>query len=229
MLPELLRAVSAVDGLRWIRLFYCYPSRLTRRVIDAIANTPGVCAYVDMPLQHSSDRVLRQMARPANEGRYLRLVERLRAASPDIAIRTTFIVGFPGETDEEFEDLMRFAAEARFDRAGVFEYSTEDATPAATMRGGVPDSVRRERRDRFMRQQRAISEECGARWIGRDIEVLVESASSRAGRPDRVGRSFRDAPEIDGLVRVLNCAAAPGEFVTARVTAAQPYDLLATC
>jgi ribosomal protein S12 methylthiotransferase len=242
MLPALLRELSQVDGVRWLRLFYCYPSRVNAAVIEAIATTPKVCQYIDMPLQHADDDVLRAMRRPMNADAYLRILSQFRAASPDVAIRTTFIVGFPGETEAQFENLMRFVEAAQFDRVGVFEYSTEDGTPSADLPGRVPSRVKRARKDKLMRLQQQISLARNQAWVGREIEVLVEE-TGRRGDGERtsmsptlplshsptlaVGRSFRDAPEVDGQVYVSGCNAQPGEFISARVTAARAYDLIA--
>lgn len=229
MLPRLLRDLSTVTGLRWIRLFYCYPSRVNAKVIEAITGTPGVCPYIDMPLQHVDPDVLRAMRRPGSAASYRRLVERFRAASPDAALRTTFIVGFPGETESAFDGLMRFVEEVQFDRVGVFEYSREDGTPAARLPGQVTPALRRSRRERLMRLQQAVSLERGRRWIGRELEVLVERCGApRSGEGAvAIGRSFRDGPEIDGVVRLRGGAVTPGEFVRARVTDASAYDLMA--
>ncbi len=234
MLPRLLREVAAVDGVRWVRLFYCYPTRVNARVIEAIAGTPGVCQYIDMPLQHADSDVLRAMARPGSAASYMRLIQRFREASPDIALRTTFIVGFPGETRAAFGRLMDLVEHARFDRVGVFEYSREDGTPSAALDRQVRPATKRARRDRLMRLQQDISLERNRRWIGRELEVLVEgfaAPSARAGAAAAesvaIGRSFRDGPEIDGLVRVRGGAMAPGEFVRVRVTDAGVYDLSA--
>lgn len=232
MLPELLRALSQVSGVHWLRLFYCYPSRVNTKVIEAIATTPKVCQYIDMPLQHADTEVLRAMRRPMNGDAYMRILDQFRAASPDVSIRTTFIVGFPGETDAQFDNLIRFVEQAQFDRVGVFEYSTEDGTPSADLPHRVPSRIKRARKDRLMRLQRDISLERNRAWIGRRLEVLVESTrpvgpveyreSSRI-----TGRSFRDAPEIDGQIIVSGIDAKPGEFIHARITHAQPYDLIA--
>ncbi len=225
-LPELLKELSQVDGIRWIRLFYCYPSRVNRGVIDAIANTPKVCHYIDMPLQHADNEMLRAMRRPMTYDGYLKLLADFRAAAPDVAIRTTFIVGFPGETKQHFENLERFVEEAQFDRVGVFEYSVEDGTPSAEMLPKVPSRAKRSRKEALMERQQAISLACNRKWVGRELEVLVES-SSPLEPTTAIGRSFRDAPEIDGQVYIRRCAALPGTFVRARVTEARPYDLMA--
>src|SRR5207248_8030432 len=237
MLPALLRELSQVDGVRWLRLFYCYPSRVNAAIIEAIATTPTVCQYIDMPLQHADADVLRAMRRPGNGDSYLRLVQRFRAASPDVAIRTTFIVGFPGETEEQFENLLRFIEAAQFDRVGVFEYSVEDGTPSAVLPGRIPTRIKRARKDRLMRLQQEISLSRNRSWIGREMEVLVEATNDQRPTTNSipsalrrssfvVGRSFRDAPEIDGEVTVTGSDAPPGEFITARITDARIYDLV---
>lgn len=224
-LPQLLAALSEVEAIHWIRLFYCYPSRVNRGVIEAIATTPKVCHYIDMPLQHADDAMLRAMRRPMSYAGYLQLLSDFRAAAPDVAIRTTFIVGFPGETPQQFETLERFVEEAQFDRVGVFEYSVEDGTPSAEITPKVSARVKRARKDALMQRQQSISLACNGRWVGREIEVLVESQTADK-TPTVCGRSFRDAPEVDGLVYVRNCTAAPGEFVRARIVEARPYDLI---
>jgi ribosomal protein S12 methylthiotransferase len=225
-LPELLRELSRVEGVYWIRLFYCYPSRVNRGVIEAIATTPKVCHYIDMPLQHADNAMLRAMRRPMSYDGYRKLLADFRAAAPDVAIRTTFIVGFPGETRERFATLERFVDEAQFDRVGVFEYSVEDGTPSAEMEPKVLARTKRTRKEALMQRQQAISLACNRRWVGRELEVLVESRSPR-DVTTAVGRSFRDAPEIDGQVYVRRCAALPGTFVRTRVVEARPYDLVA--
>lgn len=225
-LPELLKELSEVDGIRWIRLFYCYPSRVNRGVIEAIATTPKVCHYIDMPLQHADNEMLRAMRRPMSYEGYLKLLRDFRAAVPDVSIRTTFIVGFPGETRRHYETLERFVEEAQFDRVGVFEYSVEDGTPSATMTPKVSSRIKRERKEGIMQRQQAISLACNRKWIGREMHVLVEGRSPLEGTT-AVGRSFRDAPEIDGQVYVRRCAALPGSFVRVRVAEARPYDLVA--
>jgi ribosomal protein S12 methylthiotransferase len=224
-LPELLRELAKIDPVRWIRLFYCYPSRVSREVIEAIAGTPKVCQYIDMPLQHADDELLRAMGRPAGYRRYLELLARIRAESPDVAIRTTFIVGFPGETKAQFATLERFVEEAQFDRVGVFEYSVEDGTPSADMEPKLPARVKRARRERLLALQQPISLERNRAWIGREMEILVESRSE-SDSSAAVGRSFRDAPEVDGMVIVRGCTAEPGSFVRARIVDAMPYDLI---
>ena len=224
-LPQLLRELSTIDGIHWIRLFYCYPSRVNRGIIEAIATTPKVCHYIDMPLQHADNEMLRMMRRPMTYDGYLKLLSDFRSAAPDVAIRTTFIVGFPGETDAHFANLEQFVDEAQFDRVGVFEYSVEEGTPSGTMPNRVPTRIKRQRKDALMRRQQAISLACNQKWLGREMEILVEERV--ADDPTTaVGRSFRDALEIDGLVSVRNCTAELGTFVQVKITDALPYDLV---
>lgn len=225
-LPELLRELAQIDGPRWLRLFYAYPSRVNRGVIEAIATTPKVCHYIDMPLQHADNEMLRLMRRPMTYDGYLKLLAEFRAAAPDVALRTTFIVGFPGETKEHFATLERFVDEAQFDRVGVFEYSVEEGTPSADMEGRVPSRIKRARKDKLMARQQPISLACNQRWVGSEMDVLIEGRSP-LDITTSTGRSFRDAPEVDGQVYVKRCAAPLGTFVRTRITEARPYDLVA--
>jgi len=219
-LPRLLRELNAVEGIDWIRLLYFYPNRLTDEVIEAMATLPKVLPYVDIPLQHVHPETLKRMKRPWDGDRYLRLFEKVRAAMPDVAIRTTFIVGFPGETDEEFSALLSFVEEARLDRVGAFVFSREPGTPSFDMEGQVPFRVKRQRYDKLMSLQQRVSRSVNESYIGREIVVIVEDVVEGW----RVGRSHRDAPEIDGLVFVEN-EGAVGEIVRVKVTGAEEYDL----
>lgn len=225
-LPELLRELSQIDPIRWIRLFYCYPSRVTRGVIEAIATTPRVCHYIDMPLQHADNAMLRVMRRPMTYDGYLKLLADFRKAAPDVALRTTFIVGFPGETKAHFATLERFVEEAQFDRVGVFEYSVEEGTPGALIDPKVPSRTKRARKEALMQRQQPISLARNQRWVGREMEILIEGRSALEVTT-AIGRSFRDAPEVDGKVYVRRCSAPPGAFVRARIVEARPYDLIA--
>jgi ribosomal protein S12 methylthiotransferase len=225
-LPELLIQLSAIESIRWIRLFYCYPSRVNRGIIEAIATTPKVCHYIDMPLQHADDEILRAMRRPMSYAGYIKLLSDFRNAAPDVAIRTTFIVGFPGETPKHFSTLQRFVEEAQFDRVGVFEYSVEDGTPSAQMKPLVSSRTKSSRKSALMELQQPISLERNKSWIGREMEVLVEGRSA-VDITTAVGRSFRDAPDVDGKVYVRRCTSMPGSFVRARVVEARTYDLIA--
>ena len=219
-LPKLLRELNAVDGIEWIRLLYFYPNRLTDEVIETMATSEKVLPYIDIPLQHAHPETLRRMKRPWDGERYLRLFEKVRAAMPSCAIRTTFIVGFPGETQEEFDYLMDFTEQARLDRVGAFVFSKEPGTPAHDMDAQVPFRVKRQRYDQLMTLQQGISLEMNQSWIGKEIEVLVED--KRDGW--LIGRSHRDAPEIDGLVFARGNAEL-GQIVRMKITDAEPYDL----
>ncbi len=223
-LPELLETLSAVSGLRWLRLLYCYPTMVRQPLIDALRAFPNVIPYIDMPLQHGDNAMLKAMKRGGSVDQYKRLFERMRAALPDLTLRTTFLVGFPGETDAHFDTLLRFVEDMKFDRVGVFTYSPEEGTPSFHLPCPVPARIMRERKDRLLAAQQPISLQSNTAWVGRDLDVLVEGHRDNAA----YGRSFRDAPEIDGAVLLPGCAAAPGTFVRARVVSAQPYDLVAT-
>ncbi len=222
-LPELLRALAPVEGLQWLRLLYCYPTMVRQPLLDALCELPQVISYIDMPLQHGDDQMLKAMKRGGSVEQYKRLFGKMRETLPDLALRTTFLVGFPGETDAHFDALLDFVREMRFDRLGVFTYSAEEGTPAFDLPGAVPPKEMRARRDALMAAQQPISLANNQKWLGRTLNVLIES---RRGA-DAVGRSFRDAPEIDGEVVVQNCDGCPGEMIAARITQAQPYDLQA--
>jgi ribosomal protein S12 methylthiotransferase len=222
-LPRLLEQLGKLDGLRWVRLLYCYPTMMTDRLIQTMADTPNVAHYVDVPLQHGDDGMLRRMKRGGSVASYSRLFERLRAAMPDIALRTTFLVGSPGEDDAAFENLRRFVEVSRFDRLGVFEYSPEEGTPGFAMTPRVPKKTAAARRRALMAAQQPISQAINTAFIGRELDVLIEG---RKG-DDLIGRSYRDAPEIDGSVLVRGGDAAPGDWLRVRVTEALPYDLVA--
>ncbi|MGQ9677319.1 MAG: 30S ribosomal protein S12 methylthiotransferase RimO [Chloroflexota bacterium] len=229
-LAELLDTiVQQVPELSWIRLLYAYPQFITPRLLETMARHRQVLRYVDLPLQHAHPEVLKRMGRPHGDPR--ELIKRLRAALPEVALRTTFIVGFPGETEEEFRTLLDFVEDTRFDRVGVFTYSAEEGTAAATMPGQVPEKVKRRRYDRAMRLQQKISLELNRQWVGRSLDVLIEARveagdSGGTGTLGQwVGRSFRDAPEIDGLVFVKGHAAI-GQIVPAHITGAMEYDLV---
>ena len=222
-LPELLRALAEVEGIRWLRLLYCYPTMVRQPLIDALSELAQVIPYIDMPLQHGDDVMLKAMKRGGSVEQYKRLFGKMRDALPDLALRTTFLVGFPGETDAQFENLLGFVQEMRFDRVGVFTYSAEEDTPAFDLPGAIPTKVMRARRDALMAAQQPLSLASNQKWLGRTLDVLVES---RRGA-DAVGRSFRDAPEIDGAVVVRGCDATPGTLVAAHIVEAAHYDLTA--
>ncbi|HEX5689408.1 MAG TPA: 30S ribosomal protein S12 methylthiotransferase RimO [Roseiflexaceae bacterium] len=209
----------------WLRLMYAYPHGITERLIETMARRPQICAYLDMPLQHAHPDTLRRMRRPPDADRTLGIIRDLRAAMPDIALRSTFIVGYPGETREEFVALLNFLEQAQIDRVGVFRYSREPGTPAAELAGQVRAPVIERRWHEAMQLQQQISRERNGRWLDRTIEMLVEGqGAADDGAPLIVGRSFRDAPEVDGQVLAWGTAA-PGSFVNLRVTQALDYDL----
>lgn len=219
-LPRLLRELNEVEGIEWIRILYFYPNRLTDEVIEAMATLPKVVPYIDIPLQHSHPDTLRRMKRPWDGDRYLAVFEKVRKAIPEVAIRTTFIVGFPGETDAEFEHLIDFTQAARLDRVGAFTFSREPGTPSHDMPDQVSSKVKNERYDRLMRTQQRISTEINREWVGKELRILVDDIQEGW----LVGRSHRDAPEIDGLVFARG-EGAPGDMLTVTVDSAEPYDL----
>ncbi len=220
-LAALLPAILAeAPELTWLRVMYAYPQHIDSRLIDALAADPRICHYLDLPLQHGHPDLLRRMRRPHDPEAIVRLVDALRAAMPDIALRTTFIVGFPGETEAEFQALLDFMGAMRFDRVGVFTYSRERGTPAAGLPAQVPPHVRRERYERAMAFQQEISRQRNAAHVGRTLPVLIEGAEGGVS----AGRSYRDAPEIDGLV-LVDGPQPVGEFLPVRITGAMEYDL----
>lgn len=225
-LVYLLRRLGRVDGLRWIRVMYAYPSTLSDGILDAIATEEKVVKYVDVPLQHASEPVLKRMKRPAGRGNLLGMIERIRARVPGVALRTSFIVGFPGETDEDFERLLQFVETVEFEHVGVFTYSREEGTSAHALRGRVPARVQRTRRRRLMALQERISLRRNRRRLGERVEVLVEGTHADSDLLLR-GRLATQAPEIDGQVIVNDGVAAPGSFVGCEVTEAHPHDLVA--
>jgi ribosomal protein S12 methylthiotransferase len=209
----------------WLRLMYAYPHGISERLIDTIARHPQICAYLDMPLQHAHPNTLRRMRRPPDTDRTKAIIRDLRAAMPDIALRSTFIVGFPGETREEFAELLAFLEEVQLDRVGVFRYSQEPGTHAATLPEQVRERVTERRWHEVMRLQQGISLARNQRWQGRTIQILIEGqGTSEDGAPLVVGRSFRDAPEVDGQVFAWGTAP-EGSFVNVRVSQALEYDL----
>ncbi|HET7754435.1 MAG TPA: 30S ribosomal protein S12 methylthiotransferase RimO [Anaeromyxobacteraceae bacterium] len=230
-LHDLLPELCKVDGIRWIRLHYAYPRDFPDALVDVIAREPKIVKYLDMPLQHSSDRLLSSMRRGRDSTFLRELLAKLRERVPGIAIRTALIVGLPGETEEDFEDLLSFVAEQRFERLGVFEYSREEGTLAATLAGQVSDAVKRDRFDRVMQVQREIAHEHAAAQVGRRLEVLVEG---RAEETEHLlaGRNSQQAPEIDGLTYLnefadgIPAVAYPGDLVTVEITDAGDYDLV---
>lgn len=220
LLNEIVRNAPDLD---WIRIMYAYPGYVTDELIETMARHPQILPYLDIPLQHGSRETLKRMRRPANIEWVHRTVEKLRRAMPDLAIRTTFIVGYPGETDEEFEQLQAFVRELRFDRVGVFTYSYEASTPSATVARQVPDDVKEARLDALMSIQQQISLEKNQEQLGRTLPILVEGYGDGVS----IGRSYRDAPEIDGMVFVPG-ELPVGEIVPVHIDGAMVYDLSGT-
>jgi len=221
-LAELLeRLVPVVPQVDWIRLMYAYPGRVTERLIETMAAHRQILPYLDLPLQHAHPSVLRRMHRPGNVAEVRRTIAQLRTTMPEIAIRSTFLVGYPGETEAEFQALLDFVAEMEFDRVGVFVYSHEEGTPAARLKDDVRPEVKEERRERLMEVQQSISLAKNRALVGRRLDVLVEGWGDGLS----VGRSYRDAPEIDGLV-LVQAKLPVGEIVPVRITAALEYDLV---
>lgn len=225
MLPELLRQLCRIENLRWIRLLYCYPEEITDELIDVMASEPKICHYIDMPIQHSEDGILKRMGRRTNKAELVSIIQKLRNVIPDIAIRTTLITGFPGEQEEDYEELYRFVNEIEFDRLGVFTYSREEDTPAAGMSEQIPEDVKKKRRDELMELQQAISYEHGERMVGETIEVLVEGYLYK--EDVYVGRSYKDAPKVDGVVFISSPEELlSGTIVKVRITGFEEYDLI---
>ncbi|MFS0727911.1 30S ribosomal protein S12 methylthiotransferase RimO [Paenibacillus sp. 1P07SE] len=223
MLPELLNRVSKVPGIVWVRLHYAYPGFFTDELLEEMASNPKICNYIDMPLQHSEDRILKRMRRPGRQRDVRELIAKIRSRMPEAALRTSIIVGFPGETEEDFERLCAFVREVKFDRLGVFTYSSEEDTPAVRLPDHVPDEVKEWRANTLMEIQREVSKDNGSKYVGREIDVLVERYD---GRSDvYIGRSQYDAPEIDGEVFITKASAAIGEIQKVKVTHAYEFDL----
>ena len=226
-LPNLIESIcDAAPELRWVRLMYAYPGAVSDRLIKVMATRPQVLHYVDIPLQHGHPDVLKRMRRPANVDWVYRTLEKLRAAMSDLAIRTTFIVGYPGETEAEFDALCKFVTDLKFDRVGAFTYSFEPGTPSANLPNQLADEVKRERYERLMALQQPISLGKNQSLVGKTLDVLIEGQ----GDGLTVGRTYRDAPEIDGLVVIEPTGGYAsdvplGEFVPVRITGAMEYDL----
>src|SRR6185503_3049375 len=224
-LAYLLRRLDRIDGLRWVRVMYAYPATLSDGILDAMASAEKVVKYVDIPLQHASDSVLKRMKRPTGRGNLLGMIERIRARVPGVAIRTSFIVGFPGETDADFQELLDFVEAARFDNVGVFTYSDEEGTSSFDLDARVAPGVKEKRRRRLMAAQKRIATRRNRKRIGERFEVLVEGTHPESDLLLR-GRSAAQAPDIDGMIVIADGAAEPGTFVTCEVTEAHPYDLV---
>ena len=225
-LAYLLKRLGRIDGIRWIRVMYAYPATLSDAVLEAIATEPKVAKYIDIPLQHASDAVLKRMKRPTGRGNLLGLVEKMREKVPGVAIRTSFIVGFPGETEAEFAELMGFVEAASFENVGVFTYSDEEGTTAFDLPDRVPQRTKEKRKRQLLSLQKKISARNNKKRIGERVEVLVEGPHPDSDLLLR-GRLSTQAPEIDGAVIVNDGSAEPGAFVTCEITEAHAYDLVA--
>lgn len=225
MLPELLRNLCQIEGLAWIRLLYCYPEEITDELIQVMQEEEKICHYLDIPIQHSEDRILRQMGRKTSRMELISLIEKLRKEIPDIILRTTLITGFPGETEEDFTHMVDFVKTTKFDRLGVFTYSPEDGTKAADMEGQLDEEIKEARRDCIMKLQQEISARAASGKVGREMAVLIEGYLYE--EDIYVGRTYMDAPKVDGNVFVRSEEEMiSGDIVPVRITAASEYDLM---
>lgn len=224
-LPKLLRQLCQISGLRWIRILYCYPEEITDELISVIKEEPKICKYLDMPIQHGSDRILKRMGRRTNKQEIMDIVGKLRQEIPEICLRTTLITGFPGETEEDHKELLEFVEQMRFDRLGVFTYSPEENTPAAEFENQLPEEIKEKRRNEIMERQQKIAFEAAEELLYQKIEVLIEGKL-----PEEnvfIGRTYRDAPNVDGYIFVnASHELMSGEIVTVQVTDAKEYDLI---
>ena len=224
-LHVLLKELCKIKGIRWIRILYCYPEEIYDELIQTMKEEKKICHYLDLPIQHASDRVLKRMGRRTTKQELVDIIGRLRREIPDIFLRTTLISGFPGETQEDHEELMEFVDEIEFDRLGVFPYSAEEDTPAATMEDQIPEEVKEARRDEIMELQQEISLEKGESRVGQVLTVMIEGKVS--GESAYIGRTYGDAPKVDGYIFVQTGELLmTGDFARVRVTGALEYDLI---
>lgn len=224
-LPKLLKSLCRISGIQWIRIQYCYPEEITDELIQTIKEEEKVCKYLDLPIQHASDRILKRMGRRTTKAQLQEIVEKLRREIPDIALRTTLISGFPGETPEDHEELMEFVDEMEFQRLGVFAYSAEEDTPAAEYPDQVLQEVKEERRDAIMELQQEISYDFSKSMVGKTLEVMIEGKV--ADENAYVGRTYMDGPGVDGMIFVQTAEELmSGDFARVRVTGAMEYDLI---
>lgn len=225
MLPKLLHKLCEIDGVYWIRILYCYPEEITDELIDTIKSEEKICNYLDIPIQHAADKILKRMGRRTSKQELEDMVTKLRKAIPDICLRTTLITGFPGETEEDHEELMQFVNDMEFDRLGVFTYSPEEDTPAAMFDNQLDEEIKKERQADIMELQQEIAFEKANEMIGREIYVMIEGKV-----PDEhayVARSYKDAPNVDGFVFVqTGLELMTGDFVKVRITGSYEYDLI---
>ncbi len=223
LLVDLLRELETIPDLQWLRLLYTYPERISDELIRQISGSKKICPYLDMPIQHISDDILRRMKRGSRRVKIERLIEKLRVKIPNLAMRTSLLVGFPGETDDQFEELAEFVQQTKFERLGVFQFSPEEGTEAAAMPNQIPEKVKRERFDALMEIQEDISLSLNRELIGKKLQILVDEVDGEDGAA--TGRTRWDAPEIDQTVR-LDANPAPGDFVDAVIVAASEHDLV---
>ena len=224
-LPELLRELCKIQGIRWIRILYCYPEEITDELIQVIKEEPKVCHYLDLPIQHASDSILKRMGRRTSKEQLISIIGKIREEIPDITLRTTLITGFPGETDEQHEELMDFVDQMEFERLGVFTYSPEEDTPAAEMPDQIPEEVKEDRQAELMELQQDIVFDRNEDLIGEEFLVMIEGKV--ADENAYVGRTYRDAPNVDGLIFVnTDEELFSGDFAKVKVTGAMEYDLI---
>ena len=220
----LLHALSEIEGLVWIRILYCYPEEIELPLMEELRDNPKVCHYLDLPIQHSSDRILKAMNRKTRREELKEKIALLRREIPDICLRTTLITGFPGETEEDFQDVLSFITEERFDRLGVFPYSQEEGTPAASMENQIPESVKNKRLSRIMELQQEIAFQKAEEQRGRILKALITGYDEEEGRV--ILRSYMDSPEIDSFIFVKGPERVSGEFVQVKVVDTEGYDLI---
>lgn len=224
-LHKLLKELCKVGGIQWIRILYCYPEEITDELIQVIKEEPKICHYLDLPIQHANDEILKRMGRRTSKQELIDIVTKLRKEIPDICLRTTLITGFPGETEEQHQELVEFVDEMEFDRLGVFTYSPEEDTPAATMPDQIDEEVKLERQAELMELQQEIAFDTAENMIGREMLVMIEGKI--ADEPAYVGRTYRDAPKVDGLIFVeTGELLMSGDFAKVTVTGAEEYDLI---
>lgn len=224
-LPELIHELASIEELKWIRILYCYPEEIDDELIEVIKNEPKVCHYLDMPIQHASDNVFKRMGRRTDKQELIDIITKLRKEIPDIALRTTLITGFPGETQEDHNEVMEFIDRMEFDRLGVFTYSMEEDTPAALMDNQIDEEIKVRYRDELMALQQEISLDRSSQMVNKTIEVLIEGYIAKDDT--YVGRTYKDAPNVDGLVFVqCDRQLMSGDFVNVLITGSTEYDLI---
>ena len=224
-LPKLLRELCKISGIRWIRILYCYPEEITDELIQVIKEEPKICHYLDLPIQHANDTILKRMGRRTSKQELIDIVQKLRKEIPDICLRTTLITGFPGETQEQHEEVMEFIDTLEFDRLGAFTYSPEEDTPAATFENQIDEEVKEDRQADIMELQQEIAFDKAEDMIGREVLVMIEGKV--ADENAYVGRTYRDAPNVDGLIFInTDVELISGDFAKVKVTGALDYDLI---